>query len=121
MHITYFWVALLGSLGALSRFQISLWLNPQGGFPYGTLFANVLGCILLGFCTSLSENYLDGALRKGVTAGFLGSLTTFSTFSMESIQLFEQNEFQGLIYFVLQIVLGFSGAAVGYTLGKFVQ
>ena len=118
MYITYLWVAFLGSLGALSRFQISLWFNSSDGFPFGTLIANVLGCVLLGFCTSLSEQYLSGSLKKGVTAGFLGSLTTFSTFSIESIQLFEQSEMQGLLYFMAQIVLGFSAAAIGYYLGK---
>ena len=75
MISAYIWVGFLGSLGAISRFQISLWLNPSEGFPIGTLLANVIGCLLLGFCTSLSESHLDGPLKKGVTTGFLGSLT----------------------------------------------
>ena len=115
---TYIWIAIFGSLGAISRYQISLWFNPADGFPMGTLIANVLGCIFLGFCTSLSETYLDGPLKKGLTTGFMGSLTTFSTFSMESIQLFEQSSTQGFLYFVAQISLGFLGAMIGYTLGK---
>ena len=118
MISTYIWIAIFGSLGAISRFQLSIWFNGSEGFPFGTLIANILGCLLLGFCTSLSETYLDGPLKKGITAGFMGSLTTFSTFSMESIQLFEQSPTQGSIYFICQIGLGFLGAGLGYFLGK---
>ena len=116
---TYIWVGLFGSLGALARFQISTWLNHPEGFPMGTLLVNVIGCLLLGFCTSLSETYLDGAIKKGVVTGFLGSLTTFSTFSMETIQLFEHNPNQGFLYFFSQLLLGFLAAWLGFWIGKF--
>ena len=118
MISTYIWVALLGSLGALSRFQISLWLNSPEGFPLGTLVVNVIGCLLLGLCTSISEAYLEGPLKKGIMTGFLGSLTTFSTFSMETIQLFEQSPNQGLLYVASQLILGFVAAWIGFMIGK---
>jgi len=118
MISNYLWIAFFGSIGAISRFQLSLWFNHSGGFPVGTLMANVVGCLFLGFLTSLSETYLEGPLKKGLTTGLMGSLTTFSTFSMESIQLFEQSPSQGGLYFLCQIGMGFSAAWIGYLLGR---
>ncbi|WP_223670805.1 fluoride efflux transporter FluC [Kangiella shandongensis] len=82
-----------GALGAVIRFKIrhlSEWMLGEQ-FLYGTLIANILGCFLAGFLI----NYWEGsdasvAVKDGVIIGFLGALTTFSTFSLETLYLLEQ-------------------------------
>ena len=83
-------VALGGALGALSRYGLSLFaartLGP--GFAWGTLGVNLLGCFMIGIALSLVEG--RGALgpseRLFFMTGFLGALTTFSTYALESVQ-----------------------------------
>jgi CrcB protein len=57
--------------------------------PYGTLAVNVIGSLALGWLATifLDRTEINGALRLGITVGFLGAFTTFSTFSLESVQL----------------------------------
>lgn len=83
------------SLGALARWQLSLWLN--GGthwLPLGTLAANLAGGWLIGFLVALfqAQPGIDPAWRLALITGFLGALTTFSTFSMETVQLLEADQ-----------------------------
>jgi len=83
-------------LGALARWQLGLWLNPStpdaGIFPWGTLAANLIGGYLIGLCVGIFQNLpqLDPELRLFCITGFLGALTTFSTFSMEVIGMLQQ-------------------------------
>jgi CrcB protein len=87
------WIAVAGAMGALCRWGISragyALLGP--GFAWGTLIANVLGCFLLGFLmyTGLNTGKIPEALRTALAIGFLGALTTFSTFSYETIGYIE--------------------------------
>lgn len=82
-----------GALGAVLRFKIrdfSEWLLGEQ-FLYGTLIANVLGCFLAGFLMSYWQNaQVSLTLKEGVMIGFLGALTTFSTFSLETMYLLQQ-------------------------------
>ena len=80
-----------GGCGSMARFLVARemghWL---GNFlPYGTLVVNVLGSLALGWLATvfLDRPEINNALRLGVTVGFLGGFTTFSTFSYESVQL----------------------------------
>lgn len=72
-------------LGALARWGLSLWLNPGAALPWGTLAANLLGGYLVGVCVAVFDAWpqLDPAWRLAAVTGFLGALTTFSTFSAE--------------------------------------
>ncbi len=78
-----------GSFGALSRYSVSLLSARFFGisFPWGTLFANLAGCFLIGIIFALTDrtNYLGPEIRLFVMTGFLGALTTFSTYSLETI------------------------------------
>lgn len=68
-------------LGALSRWQLAMWLNPiTSHFAFGTLFANWLGCFLIGIAMGFN---LGESQRLLFITGFLGSFTTFSSFSAE--------------------------------------
>ena len=83
-------------LGALARWQLGLWLNPStpgdGIFPWGTLAANLIGGYLIGLCVGIFQNLpqLDPEWRLFCITGFLGALTTFSTFSMEVVGMLQQ-------------------------------
>ena len=85
-------ISLGASVGALSRWQLSLWLN-QGHavLPWGTLAANWIGAWLIGVAVVFfqSQTQLDPAWRLAIITGFLGGLTTFSTFSVEVVSMLQ--------------------------------
>jgi len=90
-------IAAFGAAGALSRYGLSSWTQTRLGaaypaFPYGTLMVNVLGCFLLGFVVHFGQHstWLPEEWRLGLTWGFLGALTTFSTFGMDTVAAFEK-------------------------------
>lgn len=80
-------ICLGASLGALSRWGLALWLSPGGVIPWGTLAANLLGGYLIGLCIATFQSlpHLDPVWRLMLVTGFLGALTTFSTFSAEVV------------------------------------
>ena len=90
-------VALGGALGAVGRYAVGLAVAafaPEaflGGFPVATLIANVFGCFVIGVLSALFEGPLAGRdhVRLFAVTGVLGGFTTFSTFSLETVQLLE--------------------------------
>jgi len=80
-------ICIGASLGALSRWGLALWLTPDGLIPWGTLAANLIGGYLIGACIAVFESMpqLDPVWRLALVTGFLGGLTTFSTFSAEVV------------------------------------
>lgn len=115
-----------GALGALMRYIVSGTIMDKlgNGFPYGTLTVNVLGSFLMGFLAMLlvERMGLDPLLRLGIFVGFLGAFTTFSTFSMETMNLFEQgahlhafaNMFVSVLFSVFAVWLGvMAGKSIG--------
>ena len=89
-------ITLGASVGALSRWQLSLWLN-QGHavLPWGTLAANWAGAWLVGVAVVFfqSQTQLDPAWRLAIVTGFLGGLTTFSTFSAEVVSMLQHGRY----------------------------
>lgn len=89
-------IVLCGGLGCLSRYLLSGWVYALVGedFPFGTLAVNILGSFLLGLLLELSlhSTMIPVNLRIGLTVGFLGGLTTFSTFSYETFKLLENGD-----------------------------
>ena len=87
-------ISLGASVGALSRWQLSLWLN-QGHalLPWGTLAANWTGAWLVGVAVVFfqSQTQLDPAWRLAIVTGLLGALTTFSTFSVEVVSMLQHS------------------------------
>lgn len=90
-------IAIFGAAGCLARYFISLWVHDSFGrsFPYGTLCVNIAGAFLIGFVMefAIRSTHLSANLRTGITIGFLGGLTTFSTFSYETFRLLEDGKF----------------------------
>ena len=89
-------IAVGGAVGALLRYAMSsgvhLWLGRD--FPYGTLFVNVLGSLLMGllYVVLIERTGAAEVWRAGLIVGLLGAFTTFSTFSIESLTLVENGE-----------------------------
>ena len=90
-------IAVLCAAGGLARYYLSGWTYGMlgRGFPYGTLLVNLLGSYFIGLVmeTGLRSNIVPETLRVGLTVGFMGGLTTFSTFSYETLKLMEDGQF----------------------------
>ncbi|MET3443701.1 CrcB protein [Variovorax paradoxus] len=82
-------ICLGASFGALARWGLGLWLNTGGPVPYGTLAANLIGGYLVGMAVGVFQAMpqLDPVWRLLLITGFLGGLTTFSSFSAEVVAL----------------------------------
>lgn len=83
------------SLGALARWRLGLWLSPGGTLPWGTLAANLAGGYLVGLAVGMFQvmPQLDPVWRMALVTGFLGALTTFSSFSIETVELLQAERF----------------------------
>ena len=85
-------VALGGSLGATLRYAVSEWVSVDS-FPYATLSVNLVGSFLLGvLAVGLAQNLLSANMALLLGTGVLGAFTTMSTFSVETVQMFEQGD-----------------------------
>ena len=116
------WVFLGGGLGSVARYGLSRWLNPEAGtLPAGTLLANVLACAIVGF--AMGWVALRGPMQENarllLLTGFCGGFSTFSTFSGESLALFQSGKPGLAIVYVLSSVVACLGAAgLAYWIGK---
>lgn len=88
-------ICLGACVGALARWGLALWLNPGGLIPWGTLAANLIGGYLVGVCVATFQALpqLDPAWRLALITGFLGALTTFSSFSAEVVGMLQQQRY----------------------------
>lgn len=106
---TLLFIAMGGSIGAVLRYSASIGVaSIMGrGFPYGTLFVNVSGSLLIGLLSviMLERFNIGPEWRAAVMVGALGSFTTFSTFSLETLNLLEQGELIAAITNVLLSVI----------------
>lgn len=116
--MSYMYVMLGGALGAALRYGLSLWMAPIAlglGFPVATLLANVLGSFVLGVLLELcGRGIWPEVVRLSVGVGVLGAFTTFSTFSVETEQLWaagQQN--RAVVYAVLSVLGGVLAAFLG--------
>ncbi|PDY43650.1 fluoride efflux transporter CrcB [Bacillus wiedmannii] len=122
--LIYIIVGIAGILGALSRYYLSLTIHTSWNhsFPLATLLINLAGCFLLAWLTTYIArlNILSSEVITGVGTGFIGSFTTFSTFSVETIQLINHSEWSiAFLYVSCSILGGLIMSGIGYTLGDF--
>lgn len=100
MMLQVFAICVGASVGALARWQLGLWLNPSSvvagsSLPLGTLAANLIGGYLIGVCVAVFQALpeLHPAWRLALVTGFLGALTTFSSFSAEVVAMLGQQRY----------------------------
>ena len=110
-----------GAFGALARYQVREWLLDKFGDQvfWSTVLVNVMGCFIAGFLLSYwQESELSMTVKQGVMVGFLGALTTFSTFSVEALLLIQQQQWQkAMLYIAANLLLCLLMVFVGAWLG----
>lgn len=117
-----FTVGIGGAVGSISRYLFSLSpVKTQSGFPFTTLFINILGSFLIGviLAVSFKNPRLDPTLVLFLKVGFCGGFTTFSAFSLETMGLWQGgSHFSAILYIVLSVILCLSAVAFAKTLIK---
>jgi fluoride exporter len=111
-------IGLAGALGTLARYGVGLWAGRTLGtsFPYGTFIVNVSGCFLIALVSQLamSTTLISPTLRLTLTTGFMGGLTTYSSFNYETTTLLrERGFFEGLTNLGLTLVACFVAGMLG--------
>ena len=111
-------IAIGGAAGSLCRYGMSngIYLLLGRSFPYGTLAVNILGSFVMGivYILMIERASISEELRAGITIGLLGAFTTFSTFSIETINLIESGE---ILKAGLNILFSVTLCVVGCWLG----
>ena len=118
-------VAVGGGIGATTRYLVSTWAAEKFGtdFPYGTLIVNVVGCFIIGaFMTLATERLIVSPYwRLLVTVGFVGGLTTFSSYSYETFKLLEEANIMVAMYNLLaNVMLGFLATWLGISAARLI-
>ncbi|MCP3032830.1 CrcB family protein [Halobacillus sp. A1] len=118
IHI-YTGIAIGGGLGSIMRYGIALTFNSSTGFPWGTLLANLIGCFILSFLyTWFASKKLSEFVKKGLATGLIGSLTTFSTLSIEVVSLTQQSIVLSFTYLILTVAVGLLFTIAGMKAGR---
>ena len=109
-------------LGGAARYLVSVAMrNVSAGFPWATLAVNLLGCLLIGLFTGYLNKNLTGesVVALFLTYGVCGGFTTFSTFSKETLVMFQSGNYWGAICYVgVSVVFGIILTACGYMLAQ---
>lgn len=117
-------IGFAGAFGAILRFGVGEFSKAyfSSDFPLGTLIVNLIGCFLLGIVAGMTTESFDKQTKSIVGSGFLGALTTFSTFSVETIQKAQEGKFLAASMNVgLNLVLGLLLAGIGMAIGKWIS
>ena len=117
---TYVQVALGGATGSVLRFWLGSVIGHKAGAPFwGTLFVNVTGCFLIGLLGNLRENGPGEFDRYFLMVGVMGGYTTFSTFSLQTLELFHAgNTGLAALNVALSMVLCLLGVWLGALAGR---
>ncbi|WP_035457079.1 fluoride efflux transporter FluC [Loigolactobacillus coryniformis] len=119
--MNYVVVALFAFCGGGCRYLLSSWST---SFPWGTLVVNLVGCFVLVWLTQYLAHILPLSERLilGAGTGFIGAFTTFSTFSLETINFIQaQHYWAALLYVTLSLFGGLACASAGLLVGQLAQ
>lgn len=122
----YYYIAIGGMMGAVLRVvfkNIQLW-NKVGTLPYDTFLVNVIGSLFLALFLSLTVELFNFKveLRLGLTTGFLGAFTTFSTLCKEIANLLFQGQYTiAFLYMIITVVFGLFATWVGIFIAKAIK
>ena len=125
MFTVYLSLALGGALGACSRYAVSQWVMKvyPGELSHGTLAVNVLGSLFIGvlFVLIHDKGHLPESWKPLLMTGMLGSFTTFSTFSLETLTHITEGQYlHAISYVVLSLVLCIMATFVGISLTRLI-
>jgi CrcB protein len=116
-------IGLAGALGTCARYLVGLgagrWLGT--GFPFGTLIVNVVGCFLIVAITqvALTTDLISPTLRLTLTTGFMGGLTTYSSFNLETTQFIQSRAwYSALVNFGATVGGCFVAGLLGFELAR---
>jgi fluoride exporter len=116
-------VCAAGAAGTGSRYLVGLLAARYLGanFPYGTITVNVVGCFLIAFImhVGLSSNLITPTTRITLTTGFMGGLTTYSSFNFEVTRFFQERAWgSGILYLCLTLGVCFASGLAGLAAGR---
>lgn len=114
-------IAAGGAIGSAARYLLGLGVARMAGpgMPLGVLTANVLGCLLMGLFVGASAERDVAWLNPFVATGLLGGFTTFSSFSMEAVELMQDGQGPtALLYIALSVGAGLGALYLGLTLSR---
>jgi len=126
--ITYLWIAVGSALGGMSRYAcsryIALWFGDT--FPWGTITVNVVGSFIIGFFATLTgpdgRVIVSPNMRLFVTVGFCGGYTTFSSFSLQTLDLIRNRDFaEAGMNILLSVLLCMVAVWLGYVAANFLS
>ena len=118
-----FWICLAGALGTGTRYLIGLWAGQRLGasFPYGTFIVNLTGCFLIAVVVQVAMNTatFSPTLRLALTTGFMGGLTTYSSFAYETTRLAQDGAIgAALVNFGLTTLACFAAVLLGLAVAQ---
>jgi len=119
----FVWICFAGALGTGTRYLVGLVAARSlgTGFPYGTLFVNVVGCFLIAAIMhiSLSTDLVPPTLRLALTTGFMGGLTTYSSFNYETTRFFQERAWtMGFLNYALTTTVCFAAGLLGFAAAR---
>jgi CrcB protein len=126
--LTYFWVGVGGALGSIARYWMALAVLALTGpaFPWGTILINILGSFVIAFFGTLTG--VSGALnvhsdvRAFVMVGICGGFTTFSSFSLQTLDLAREGRLlYALANITASVVLCLAAVTIGYTVASYIN
>ncbi|MEH7884324.1 fluoride efflux transporter CrcB [Bacillus sp. JJ1609] len=116
--MAYLWIGIAGFFGAILRYSIGLFLFDESEmFPFATLTVNLIGSFLLSWFTTyfVKRFSIPDHLQAAIGTGFVGSFTTFSTLSVETVTLIHNNDlFLAVVYVFISIAGGLIMSRLGY-------
>jgi CrcB protein len=113
----FFWICFGGAAGTGARYLVAVWAAQRLGsaFPYGTFIVNLIGCFVMAAVMHAGLTLAwSPTLRAAITIGFIGGLTTYSSFNYETMRLFEEGApVTGIVNLALTLVGGLLAGWVG--------
>ncbi len=117
------YIGIFGLLGVFSRYFIVIIINKNflPSFPFDIFFINVIGSFLIGifYVLGVEKFQISQDLRIAIMVGFLGGFTTFSSYCLDAVKLFENYKYlQGILYISLSPIVGILATVLGMFIGR---